>query len=200
MGPPGGGHHEKKKKGEADFAGASDRVIGHQYDIQFCRIGQPQPHGAANGEKGTRCRTRDDHARGRYGRIETPRPRRFQCLSRSASEFQKGSGPRGNGEEGMHLKTMEKVSRERDEIVFLPSPVLYRLAAGYDSRYQKNGARILIPKGTLVRVAGITLDDKALVVSRKGNPDGLIARSSLEEIPDEQANTCVHPLRFRKRR
>jgi hypothetical protein len=36
-------------------------------------------------------------------------------------------------------------------------------------------------------VAGISRDDKALVVSRKGNPDGLIARSSLEQIAHEQA-------------
>ena len=35
-------------------------------------------------------------------------------------------------------------------------------------------------------MAGITQDDKALVVSRKGNPDGLIATASLEAIPDEQ--------------
>ena len=35
-------------------------------------------------------------------------------------------------------------------------------------------------------MGGITPDDKALVVSRKGNPDGLIARSSLEQIADEQ--------------
>ena len=35
-------------------------------------------------------------------------------------------------------------------------------------------------------MAGITHDDKALVVSQRGNPDGLIARTSLEEITDEQ--------------
>jgi hypothetical protein len=81
---------------------------------------------------------------------------------------------------------VEKVSRDKDEIVFLPSPVLYRLAQDTILVTRSNGSRILIPKGTLVRVAGITLDDRALVVSRKGNPDGLIARASLEAIPVEQ--------------
>jgi hypothetical protein len=81
---------------------------------------------------------------------------------------------------------VERVSREKDEIVFLPSPVLYRLARDTILVTGSNGTRILIPKGTLVRVAGITLDDKALVVSRKGNPDGLIARASLEAVPDKQ--------------
>jgi hypothetical protein len=51
---------------------------------------------------------------------------------------------------------------------------------------RRDGARILIPKGTVVRVAGTTGDEKALVVSRKGNPDGLIATANLEAIPDEQ--------------
>ncbi len=81
---------------------------------------------------------------------------------------------------------VEKLSRDKDEIVFLPSPVLYGLARDTILVTRNNGSRILIPKGTLVRVAGITLDDKALVISRKGNPDGLIARASLEAIPVEQ--------------
>ena len=81
---------------------------------------------------------------------------------------------------------VEKVSRDKDEVVFLPSPVLYRLARDTILVTRSNGTRILIPKGTLVRVAGITLDDKALVVSLKGNPDGLIARASLEALPDKQ--------------
>ena len=81
---------------------------------------------------------------------------------------------------------VEKLSKDKDEIVFLPSPVLYRLARDTILVTRTNGTSILIPKGTLVRVAGITLDDRALVVSRKGNPDGLIARASLEAIPVEQ--------------
>ena len=92
-----------------------------------------------------------------------------------------------------------KVSRDKEEIVSLPSPVLDRLAGDTILVTRSNGARILIPKGTLVRVAGITLDDKALVVSRKGNPDGLIARASLEEITNEQA-PLRHPVPFRERR
>jgi len=81
---------------------------------------------------------------------------------------------------------IEIPSRAKDEIVFLPSPVLYRLMRDTILVTRKDGARILIPKGTIVRVAGITHDDKALVVSQRGNPDGLIARTSLEEITDEQ--------------
>jgi hypothetical protein len=77
-------------------------------------------------------------------------------------------------------------SRERDEISFFPTPTLYRLQRDTVLTTRRHGARILIPQGTLVRVAGITPDDKALVVSRKGSPDGLIAKSSLEQIPDEQ--------------
>ena len=81
---------------------------------------------------------------------------------------------------------VERPSRETNEITFLPSPILYRLTRDTVLVTRRDGARILIPKGTLVRVAGITHDDKALVVSQRGNPDGLIARTSLEEITDEQ--------------
>ena len=82
---------------------------------------------------------------------------------------------------------MEAVSGERDDISFFPKPALYRLSRDTVLTTRRDGARILIPQGTLVRVAGISRDDKALVVSRKGNPDGLIASSSLEQIADEQA-------------
>jgi len=81
---------------------------------------------------------------------------------------------------------VESSSRGKDEIIFLHSAVLYRLTRDTILVTRRDGARILIPQGTLVRVAGITQDDKALVVSRKGNPDGLIATASLEAIPDEQ--------------
>jgi hypothetical protein len=81
---------------------------------------------------------------------------------------------------------VERTSRGKDEIIFLPSAVLYRLTRDTVLVTRRDGARILIPKGTIVRVAGITHDDKALVVSRRGNPDGLIPTASLEEITDEQ--------------
>ena len=81
---------------------------------------------------------------------------------------------------------METASRERDEISFFPTPTLYRLQRDTVLITRRDGARILIPQGTLVRVAGISRYDKALVISRRGNPDGLIARSSLEQIPDER--------------
>jgi hypothetical protein len=81
---------------------------------------------------------------------------------------------------------VERAARVKDEITFLPSPVLYRLTRDTILVTRRDGARVLIPKGTAVRVAGITRDDKALVVSRRGNPDGLIARAGLEEITDGQ--------------
>ena len=84
---------------------------------------------------------------------------------------------------------VERSSKGKDEIIFLPSAVLYRLTRDTILVTRRDGARILIPKGTVVRVAGITQDDKALVVSRKGNPDGLIARAGLEEITDGQVMT-----------
>jgi hypothetical protein len=82
---------------------------------------------------------------------------------------------------------VERAARVKDEITFLPSPVLYRLTRDTILVTSRDGARILIPKGTVVRVAGVTHDDKALVVSRRGNPDGLIAAASLEAIPREHA-------------
>jgi len=84
---------------------------------------------------------------------------------------------------------VERAARVKDEITFLPSPVPHRLTRDTILVTRRDGSRILIPKGTVVRVAGITQDDKALVVSRKGNPDGLIARAGLEEIAEGQVMT-----------
>ncbi len=81
---------------------------------------------------------------------------------------------------------VQRATRVKDEITFLPSPVLYRLTRDTVLVARRDGARILIPKGTIVRVAGVTRDDKALVVSRNGNPDGLVATANLGAIPDEQ--------------
>jgi hypothetical protein len=83
--------------------------------------------------------------------------------------------------------TIERLSRRKEEIIFFPSPVLYQLTRDAILVTRRDGARILIPKGTVVRVAGVTHDHKALVVSRRGNPDGLIAAASLGAIPDEHA-------------
>ena len=92
---------------------------------------------------------------------------------------------------------VQRAARVKDEITFFPSPVRQRLTRDTVLVTRRDGARILIPKGTIVRVAGITHDDKALVVSRKGNPDGLIARAGLEEITDEQVVTgSSAPLRI----
>jgi hypothetical protein len=108
-----------------------------------------------------------------------------------ASRPDAGVSPKRNhAPQAMARKTapakVESLSRGKDEIIFLPSAVLYQLTRDTILVTRRDGARILIPKGTVVRVAGITQDDKALVVSRKGNPDGLIATASLEAIPDEQ--------------
>ena len=108
-----------------------------------------------------------------------------------ASRPDAGVSPKRNhAPQAMARKTapakVESSSRGKDEIIFLPLAVLYRLTRDTILVTRRDGARILIPKGTVVRVAGITQDDKALVVSRKGNPDGLIATASLEAIPNEQ--------------
>ncbi len=112
----------------------------------------------------------------------------------SASRPEAGANPKGTrAPEATARKTVpakvERAARIKDEITFLPSPVLHRLTRDTILVTRRDGARILIPKGTVVRVAGITQDDKALAVSRKGNPDGLIARAGLEEIIDEQVMT-----------
>ena len=114
-----------------------------------------------------------------------------QTTANPASQPDAGVSPKGTrAPQPTARKTapakVEKASRIKDEITFLPSPVLYRLTRNTILVTRRDGARIVIPKGTLVRVAGITHDDKALVVSQRGNPDGLIARTSLEEITDEQ--------------
>jgi hypothetical protein len=108
-----------------------------------------------------------------------------------ASQPDAGASPKGlRAPQATARKTapakVERSSRGKEEITFLPSPVLYRLTRDTILVTRRDGARILIPQGTLVRVAGISRDDKALVVSRRGNPDGLIATASLEAIPDEQ--------------
>ena len=114
-----------------------------------------------------------------------------QTAANPASRPDAGVSPKGTrAPETTAKKTapakIERPSRRKDEITFLPSPALYRLTRDTVLVTRRDGARIIIPRGTLVRVAGITQDDKALVVSRRGNPDGLIAAASLEAIPDEQ--------------
>jgi hypothetical protein len=117
--------------------------------------------------------------------------RKLETAASPASPPDAGVSPKGTRAPVATMRKIapakvEKPSRVKDEITFLPSPVLYRLARDTILVTRKNGARILIPRGTMVRVAGITQDDKALVVSRKGNPDCLIATASLEAMPDEQ--------------
>jgi hypothetical protein len=118
----------------------------------------------------------------------------IQTAANPASRPEVGVNPKGTrAPETTARKTVpakvERAARVKDEIAFLPSPVLYRLTRDTILVTRRDGARVLIPKGTAVRVAGITRDDKALVVSRRGNPDGLIARAGLEEITDGQVMT-----------
>jgi hypothetical protein len=118
-----------------------------------------------------------------------------QIAANPGSRPEVGVNPKGTrAPETTARKTVpakvERAARVKDEITFFPSPVLHRLTRDTILVTRRDGARILIPKGTVVRVAGITQDDdKALVVSRKGNPDGLIARAGLEEITDGQVMT-----------
>jgi hypothetical protein len=116
---------------------------------------------------------------------------RSQTATNPASRPDAGVGfDRAHAPEATARKTapakVERSSKGKDEIIFLPSVVFYRLTRDTILVTRRDGARILIPKGTIVRVAGITRDDKALVVSRKGNPDGLVATTSLEAIPDDR--------------
>jgi hypothetical protein len=114
-----------------------------------------------------------------------------QTAANSASRPD-GASPKGTNAAKMTARKtapakIERLSRVKEEITFFPSPVLYQLTRDTILVTRRDGARIIIPKGTIVRVAGITRDDKALVISRKGNPDGLIAAASLEALPDEHA-------------
>jgi hypothetical protein len=112
-----------------------------------------------------------------------------------------GASPRGTHPAGTTARKtapakIERLSRGKEEIIFFPSPVLYQLTRDTILVTRRDGARILIPKGTVVRVAGITHDDKALVVSRRGNPDGLIAAASLDVITDGQTTAgSIAPTR-----
>jgi general secretion pathway protein A len=85
------------------------------------------------------------------------------------------------------------VRNEKSPIVFLPSPILYRVARDTTLVTRKNGTRHAILKGTKVHVAGFTRDDNVFVVSRLGNPDGFIPRSSLEEVSIERRDTTKPP-------
>jgi hypothetical protein len=82
--------------------------------------------------------------------------------------------------------------KEKTPIIFLPSPILYRVARD-TTLVTKNGTRHTILKGTKVHVAGFTRDDNVFVVSRLGNPDGFIPRSSLEEVSLERRDTTKPP-------
>lgn len=102
----------------------------------------------------------------------------------------KAEPPKAEGR-GSSPSKVENVAREEMEVVFLPSPILYRVARDTTLVTRRDGTRVLIPKGTKVHVTGFTRDDKALVVSRRGNPDGFIPKASIEEVREERERTVL---------
>jgi len=77
-------------------------------------------------------------------------------------------------------------SERKNKIVFFLSPRLYRLTRDTILVTRKDRTRIIIPKGTVVRVAAFADGDRALVVSRRGKPDGYVPRGA----------RLSHPLLF----
>src|SRR5262245_14218243 len=134
--PPRGGHHEKERKGEAGFAGASDRGTGFEHDLELCRAGQPQPHGASNGEKRTLAHTSGHNARGRHGRGKNPDCSEPCVSAECRSEIQSDARSTASGEDDCSCKSRETVEGKRRDYL---SPLAYSVPAhaGYDSRDQK---------------------------------------------------------------
>ena len=86
-------------------------------------------------------------------------------------------------------------ARGKEEIVFLPSPRLYTLSRETILVSRKEGTRILLPKGTIVHVTGFADGDRALVVSRRGRPDGFIPKTLLRELTDDEDPMQSSPAR-----
>jgi hypothetical protein len=82
---------------------------------------------------------------------------------------------------------------KKPPVILLPSPILYRVIRDTTLVARKDGERVSILKGTKVRVAGFTREDKAFVVSRWGNPDGFIPKANLEEVPLRRSDTTKTP-------
>ncbi|TMA10386.1 MAG: hypothetical protein E6J89_10610 [Deltaproteobacteria bacterium] len=70
----------------------------------------------------------------------------------------------------------------KDPVIFLPSPILYRVVRDTTLVTKADGVRLSILKGTKVNVAGFTRENRAFVVSRWGNPDGFVPKANLEEV------------------
>ena len=87
----------------------------------------------------------------------------------------------------------ERLER-KEKIIFLPRPGLYRLRRDTVLVTRKNGTRILIPKGTMVRVAGFTKGDRAFVVSRRGKPEGFIPKTALGVMTEEKQTVAPSPV------
>lgn len=86
-------------------------------------------------------------------------------------------------------------AERKTEIVFLPWPRLYSLTRDTVLVARNDGTRLLIPKGTMVRVAGFADGERAFVVSRKGRPDGFIPKAALGETAEEKEAVTSSPVR-----
>lgn len=86
-------------------------------------------------------------------------------------------------------------AERKNKIVFFLSPHLYRLRRDTILVTRKDRTRIIIPKGTVVRVAGFANGDRALVVSRRGKPDGYVPRGALVDVADEKETVTSSPIR-----
>ena len=90
-------------------------------------------------------------------------------------------------------------AERKNKIVFFLSPRLYRLTRDTILVTRKDRTRIIIPKGTVVRVAGFADGDRALVVSRRGKPDGYVPRGALVDVADEKETVTSSPIRSEAR-
>lgn len=86
-------------------------------------------------------------------------------------------------------------AERKNKIVFFLSPHLYRLRRDTILVTRKDRTRIIIPKGTVVRVAGFADGDRALVVSRRGKPDGYVPWGALVDVADEKETVTSSPIR-----
>lgn len=122
------------------------------------------------------------------GATDTPKPRR-RVKSRVSPK-------RSENGEPVKVNTTDHTSEERagkEDIVFLPKPVLYRVTRS-TILVTRQGQRIFLPKGTTVTVAGLAQSGTALVVSRHGNPEGFVPGWAIEEeVRDEEAPSSLNP-------
>lgn len=81
---------------------------------------------------------------------------------------------------------------EIDQVVFLPETQRHVVTRNTTLVTRVEREKIVLSKGTVVRVAGLT-PDKAFVVSRKGAPDGFVPRTAIAAVKEGKAKiqTCA---------